>query len=108
MYSQSPITVPSQRKRPFQFSILALLVATTVCGVALAYPEFALFTPFVIGLSVITVASIVLVAAVSLVVAEDRRFILKWAWRSLWPILAVNAMLVAYFVYAIYAIDWTD
>ena len=77
-------------------------------GVALANPGFGLFAPFVIGLSAITVASIFLVAVVSLVVAEDRRFVLRWAWRSLWPILAVNAVLVAYFWYAICAIDWTE
>ncbi len=108
MITQQRITAVNQQKKRFQFSIRSILIAMTLAGLALVNPGFAMVAPFVISISVIIVALIVLVAAVSVIVTGDRRMVLSWAWRNVWTILAVNAILLVYLIYAINMLDWIE
>ena len=97
-----------QQRSKFQFSIMSLLVAMVLTGLALAFPGFAIFVPFVIGMSVITVFLILAVAIVNFAVSENRSQTFRWAWHNVKGIVIVNAFLIAYMIYAFNVIDWSE
>jgi hypothetical protein len=85
--------------RPFQFFVKRWFIFTAIFGLALAFPQFALFAPVIVCLSILVAAISLVVAAGYYLLASDPQPIIDATWRNLRDLLAFNFFVLLYIVY---------